>query len=227
LWLAFRVFDEPKNVFEELAARPRALVPIVLMILVFLGAGFGVPSDVLEEQAREQIEAFQERGQLTDEQAQEQIEAATSTRGRASGVGIGTALTLLGFLTAALIFWLIFGALGSEPIKFKAEFAVLAHAYMVSLLGAILAVGLAVFTDIDNPQLSLGFLFGSDSGFPYQFASRITLFGTWNVLLVALGNQVLSKKKGFAGPLLIVGGLWLLWKLGWATLMTVLAGLGG
>jgi hypothetical protein len=42
------------------------------------------------------------------------------------------------------------------------------------------------------------------------------------MILIALGNQVLAKAKGIGGPLMIVGGLWLLVKL----LFAALGGLG-
>ena len=72
---------------------------------------------------------------------------------------------------------------------------------------------------MSEPTLSLGFLFNQETNaFLYRFANQITLFGTWNMLLVALGNQILSKGKSFTGPLFIVGSLWLLVKLGIAAI---------
>ncbi|UCG87075.1 MAG: hypothetical protein JSW71_00575 [Gemmatimonadota bacterium] len=220
-WLVLRVFDEPVQVFTELAARPRALLPIILLVVVTGVFAFGTPADVLRQQARDRVEAFRERAQLTDEQVQEQIEDAASSSSRALIFGGGSAAGLIVLAIVSLVLMLIFGATGPEPIKFKTEFAVLAHANVVSLAGMLLMVILMAFAGIDNPQLSLGFLFSEEtSPFLYRFANQITLFGTWHMLLVALGNKILSKAKGLGGPLLIVGGLWLLVKL-------VVAAVGG
>jgi len=214
VWLALRVFDEPVQVFTELAARPRALLPIILLVVVTGVFAFGTPGDVLREQTRDRVEAFRERGQLTDEQVQEQVDGAASPRNRALIFGGGTVAGLVVLVVVSAILMLIFGATGPEPIKFKTEFAILAHANLVSLAGMLLMVILMVFAGITNPQLSLGFLFSEEaSPFLYRFANQITLFGTWHMVLVAVGNKILSKAKGMGGPLLIVGGLWLLVKL--------------
>ena len=222
VWLASRVFDEPVQVFTELAARPRALLPIILLVVVTAVVAFGTPDDILQDRARDQIEAVRERAQLTDEQVQERVEGAASIRNRAMLMfGIGSVAGVAVLALIAVVLMLIFGATGPEPIKFKTEFGILAHANLISLAGLVLMVILMRFGGIGDPQLSLGFLFGEEtSPFLHRFARQITLFGTWHMLLVALGNKILSKAKGIGGPLVIVGGLWLLVKL-------VGAGLGG
>jgi hypothetical protein len=222
LWLALRVFDEPTQVFRELAVRPRVLLPLILLVLAAGVFAFGTPENVLREQTRSQTEAVQERAQLTDEQVQERVDRAASTRSRAIIFGAGAAGGILALVVVSAVLMLIIGATSPEPIKFKKELAVVAHANIVSIAGAVLMVALMAFAGIDEPRLSLGFLFGEDSGFLYRFVNQITLFGTWNMILIALGNQVLAKAKGIGGPLMIVGGLWLLVKL----LFAALGGLG-
>jgi len=215
IWLALRVFDEPVHVFTELAARPRVLLPIILLVVVTAIVAFGTPDDILQDRARDQIEAVRERAQLTDEQVQERVEGAASLRNRAVFMfGIGSVAGVAVLALIAVVLMLIFGATGPEPIKFKTEFAILAHANLISLAGLVLMVILMRFVGVGDPQLSLGFLFGEEtSPFLHRFARQITLFGTWHMLLVALGNKILSKAKGIGGPLVIVGGLWLLVKL--------------
>jgi hypothetical protein len=217
-WLALRVFDEPGKVFTELAARPRALLPIILLVVVTAVYAFAVPDEVLRDQARQQVEVMRERAQLTDEQVQDRIEGASSMQNRAMFLfGLGSVGGLVVLVVISGVLMLIFGATGPEPIKFKTEFAILAHANLISLAGVVLMLLLMRFTGIDDPQLSLGFLFGEDSSpFLHRFAAQITLFGTWHMVLVALGNKILSKAKGMAGPLVIVGGLWLLVKVAFA-----------
>ena len=219
LWLVLRVFDEPVQVFKELAVRPRILLPAILLVIVTGVYAYGTPDAVLQEQTGNQMEAFQERGQLTDEQIQERVDRAASPGSRALIFGAGAAGSLAAMAVVALVLMLIFGATGPDPIRFKTEFSVILHANVVGLAGAVLMVLLMRFAGINEPTLSLGFLFNEETNaFLYRFANLITLFGTWNMLLVALGNQILSKGKSFTGPLLIVGGLWLLVKVGFAAL---------
>ncbi len=219
IWLVLRVFDEPVQVFKELAVRPRILLPAILLVLVTGVYAYGMPDAVLQEQTRSQMEAIQERAQLTDEQVQERVDRAAGPSARGLIFGAGAAGSLAALAIVALVLMLIFGATGPEPIKFKTEFSVILHANVVPLAGAVLMVLLMRFGGMSEPTLSLGFLFNEEAnGFLYRFANKITLFGTWNMLLLALGNQILSKGKSFTGPLFIVGGLWLLVLLGFAAL---------
>jgi len=224
-WLILRVFDEPAHVFRELASRPRVLLPLVLLVVATGIFAIGTPADVLKSQTRSRLEAMQQRGQLTDEQVQERVDAAASSTGRALIFGAGAVGGLLALVVVAAVLMLVMGATAPEPIKFKGELAIVAHANIVSIAGGVLIVALMIFGGLDRPQLSLGFLFSQDSGFLYRFANQITLFGTWNMILIALGNQVLAKAKGIAGPLMIVGGLWVLVKVVFAA-MGGLAGFG-
>jgi len=221
VWLVLRVFDEPVEVFKELAARPSILLPMILIVIVTGISAFAIPDAVLKDQTRTQLEAVQERADLSDEEVEERVDRAASTTTRFWFIFVVlSAATLLVMAIYSLVLMLIFGATGPEPIRFKAEFAVMLHAYVIALAGAVLMLLLMRFAGMSNPTLlSLGFLFGQDtSPFLHRLANQITLFGTWNMLLVALGNQILSKGKSFTGPLFIVGGLWLLIKVGLAAL---------
>jgi hypothetical protein len=219
-WLVLRVFDEPTKVFRELAVRPRVLLPMVLLVLATGVFAIGTPTEVLRDQTRSRLEAMQERGQLTDEQVQQRVDAAASSTSRAVIFGAGAVGGLVALVVVSAVLMLVMGATAPEPIKFKGELAVVAHANVVSIAGGVLIVALMVVGGLDQPQLSLGFLFNQDSGFLYRFANQVTLFGTWNMILVVLGNRVLTKAKGIGGPLVIIGGLWVLVKI-------VIAAIGG
>ncbi len=228
LWLAFRVFDEPARVFQELATRPRALVPVISLVVVMALAAFATPTEVLREQTREAMEAFRQGGQLTDGQVQQRVDAAGKISGRLTVFGMGTAVSLAGLAVVSLVLMLIFGATSSESLRFKSEFGIVAHANMVALAGAVFMLALVSFAGFEQLQLSMGFLFDQESSpFLYRFGSQITAFGAWSVFLLALGNKIKTKATGLGGPLVIVGGLWLLVKAGFALLGGVFGGLGG
>jgi len=217
LWLAFRVFDEPTKVFQELAGNPRYLVPLICVVVVAALLAFATPTDVLVDQARDQLQPFVERGQLTEDQAAERIDGAGGTGQRLAMLAGGAIAGPVILLIIAGVLTLIFNAMGSEPVGFKREFALVVHANMVALAGAVLTLLLMVFMDM-RQQISLGFLFPADSGFMYRYANQVTLFGAWDVFLLALGNTVLTKAKGIGGALAIIGALWLLVKVPFALL---------
>jgi hypothetical protein len=223
-WLALRIFDEPTRVFQSLAARPRATLPLLLIVLVSAVGALGTPRAVLEEGARRQAVSLRSRApdRFTEEDVQRMIDRAGTLPTRTLLLGGNIVFALVILTVVALLLMLIFGTTAAEPVKFADEFAIVTHAYLPQLLGMILTVvlmrlGAAGFETPGANPLSLGFLFDPEQQpFLHRFASFLTLFGAWNVFLLALGNQVKTRGKSLTGPLVIVGGLWVLANVGLA-----------
>jgi hypothetical protein len=144
------------------------------------------------------------------------IERAGSISTRAILFAGSVVFSLLILTVVTLVLMLIFGATGAEQIGFKDEFAITTHAYLPQLLGvvvtvALMRVGIPGFETPGASPLSLGFLFEeARQPFLHRLANLFTVFGAWNVFLLALGNQVRSGTKRLTGPLAIVGTLWIL-----------------
>jgi hypothetical protein len=214
LWLALRVIDEPGEVFRKLAVQRSILVPLLLIVV---GVGIAValtPQSVFDREAEMQIQLLEDRApdQLTEERRQEILDSAGSTQARVMRFVLGSvAIVLFWILATAGVMLLIFNAYGSEPLTFKDEMAIAAHAYIPQVFGAILIVLLIRFAGMDQLGLTLGFLFDpEEQTFLYAIGTQFTLFGAWNMFLLALGNQVATKTKKLGGPLMIVGSLWVL-----------------
>lgn len=229
-WLAFRVFDEPGQVFTELALRPRALVPALMLVVVSLGVAFGVPSTVLQRATTQQFDAINSRrpGTIPPEIRQRAAQQAGGVANRiqmfvaAGGVG-------LAFLAiSAAILSLLFNSLSSTEIGFKDEWAIVTHAYMPQIVGiAATWVGIAMSGDMTF-RVALGFLVPPEtSQFGHSLAQQFTIFGAWNVYLLALGNQIKMKAAGIGLPLGILGGIWLLINVLFAWLSSMLGGMLG
>lgn len=229
-WLAFRVLDEPGAVFAEIAGRPRFLVPL-LMLFVAAPAFFALtaPDSVYQAQVESRI-ALEERGDpgsVTSERRAEMMEEAASPVRRAIGMAFGVIGGPIIVAIVAAVLLLIFNAMAAERITFKQEYSVILHAWMPQLFAALL-VPVLTMAGIEQLQLSLGFLFSSDqASFMYQFANGITLFGVWSMILVAFGNQVLTKSASLGGALTIVAALWLLVKVALGGLGALAAGMAG
>ena len=228
-WLAFRVLDEPGIVFRQLAVKPRSLVPLLLFLVCTAILMFGMPAEPMQDATRTQMEAVQERApdRVTDADIEQRVEFVGSAAGRALALGGQVVFWLLGFAVASLVLMLAFGALGKEPVKFKAEFAIVTHAFVPQLLGFLVIVGLMRFAGVTQPQLSLGFLVSGDSGFLHSFLNQFGVFGAWNVYLLALGNQIRTGMKGIGTALTVVGGLWILTNLIFGGLGSLAGGFGG
>jgi len=228
-WLAFRVLDEPGIVFRQLAVKPRSLVPLLLFLVCSAILMFGIPAEPMQDATRTQMEAVQERAPdgVTDADIEQRVEFVGSVPGRALAYGGQLVFWLIGFTVATLVLMLVFGALGKEPVGFKAEFAIVTHAFVPQLLGFLVIVGLMRFAGITQPQLSLGFLVSEESGFLHSFANQFGVFGAWNVYLLALGNQIRTGMKGIGTSLAVVGGLWILVNLIFGGLGSLAGGFGG
>jgi len=227
-WLALRVIDEPGTVFSQLAIKPVFLIPIILLVFTTAIVAIGMPSSMLREQAERQADMIEQRApdRLTEEDRVERLENASSPKARALYIfGIGSVGSIVVLLIVASVLRLIFGAVGTEPLKFKDELAITTHAWMPQLFGGILMVLLWRYAGFEQ-TLSLGFLVPGE-GFLHNLAAGITLFGVWTVYLLALGNQVRTRMKGIGTALTIVGGLYILVKLVSAGFATLATGLGG
>lgn len=226
-WLAFRVIDEPVEVFRQLAARPRALVPFALIAITGLVFAFGTPEAVLRRQAERTADMLAERSpeQFTDAQRIEMLDQAGSPTRRGIMAASVIVMQSLSLLVVAGVLLLVFNAYGSEPIRYKDELAIATHAFVPQLLGMVLLVLLARFAGLEDMQLSLGFLF--EEGFLHDLGLQFTPFGAWNVILLGLGNQIRLGAKSLTGPLSIIVVLWILVNVGFALFSSALGGLAG
>jgi hypothetical protein len=224
------VLDEPTATFKWLSERPRILAPLMAFVLVAFVSAFGTPAEVLHEMARQQAASLRERApeRFAEEDLQQMIDEAATPSQRAIIAAAQVATTLVLFTATALVLMLVFGSMAPEPIRFKDEFAIVLHAYIPQLAGAVLIVALMRFAGFEHLRLSLGFLFDPESSpFLFRLGSHIQFFGVWNVYLLAVGNQVRVGSTGIAGPLAVVSGLWILVGIAFAALASSFGGGAG
>ncbi len=226
-WHAVRVLDEPTRVFRSLAARPRWLFPVVLLVAVSGVVAFGTPTTTLRSQVEAQLQSVQQQNpdRVPPEARERALERAGSLSNRLLIFGGGAALGLASLVIVAAVLQLLFGAAASRTVSFRDELAVVAHAQMPQLLGAVLVVAVVAALKLEQLTLSLGFLFDADeSPFLARVGEQLTFFGAWKVYLLAAGNRVLTGGKTVTGPLAIVGGLWVLVAVGVAAVVRLLVG---
>ncbi len=228
--LVLRVLDEPGAVFTELAARPRALLPVILYLVVAFGSTFAMPARIMRSETQHRMEAMEQRrpGMIPPEARERAVQQAAGPVSRATAFAFVAAIGLLAIVIVAAVLRVVFGGLSPAPITFRQEFAIAAHAYVPQVLGAIATLIAIVVTSDARFRFSLGLAFDPDSGgFAYKLANEFTLFGAWNVYLLALGNQIKTRATSVATPLTIVGALWVVVNLLFAGLQSVLGGLMG
>jgi FtsH-binding integral membrane protein len=133
-------------------------------------------------------------------------------------------------LVGAPIYLLIVAAVGlfivnvmfGATTEFKADFSVVCYAYLVGLVGGLLALVVILFGDAEqfNPQnfipSNLGFFLNPrETSKPlYAIASSFDVFTVWFLVLAALGLSTATAKKVRTIPIFaIFVGLWAVWVL--------------
>ena len=229
-WLAFRVFDEPVGVFTEVAQRPRALVPILMLFLAFAGVGLGAPTRVLRNATVQQFDAIERSrpGAIPAEVRDKAVQQAGGFRGRLNLLVFPIAISLMFMALTAAILSLVFNSISGTEIGFRDEWAIVTHAGMVLAVGTIVTwVGIGFSGDMTF-RVALGFLIPQEtSRFGHSFAQQLTVFGAWYVYLLALGNQIKMKAKGIGTSLAIIGGFWAFLSLLLAWLSSLFGGMMG
>lgn len=216
------VFFEPKKAFADIAARPRWIVPLILMILM----GIGVTTlynqkGVIRIAAEQQMANNAQFQQLPPDQRAQRLET-----GMKFATVIGYCIPILipvGYLVMALVLWAIASGILSAPVRFGQVFAIVTYAQLPSLLMSILAVivlqlkGPADF-NLQNPLMFNPGAFMDQQSSPkfiYSLASSLDLFIIWILLLVATGLKAAAGKRlSFGGALFAVLLPWAVLVLG-------------
>jgi hypothetical protein len=220
------VFFEPKKAFTDIAARPRWIVPVLLIALVSLCLTFMYSQRggwrVLIEQ---QIANSSRQPQGTPEQQQQGIEM---------GVKVATIIGYVVPLIIPVMFLIIAGVLTgitagilSAPVKFSQVFAIVCYANLPGIIKAALTMvvmqmkSLADFT-FSNPLMFNPGAFmdpKTSSKFLYSLATALDLFSLWIMLLIAVGLKAAAGKKlSFGGAFFAVAMPWAVYVLGAAAI---------
>ncbi len=222
------VFFEPKKAFTDIAARPRWIVPLLLVIL----CGFGVSmiysqKGLMRIAAEQQMAKNPQIAQLPPDQREAAID-----RGMKIGAIIAYCIPILipvVFLIISLVLWGITAGILSAPVRFGQVFAVVCYAQLPGVLKAILTGAVAYMKspadfNVQNPLLFNPGAFmdpQTSSKFLYAIASWFDLFTIWIILLIAVGLKAAAGKKlSFGGALFAV-------VLPWALIALVSASIAG
>lgn len=223
------VFFEPKKAFADIAARPRWIVPLLLMILF----SFGITTlysqkGVVRIAAEQQMAKSSQIQQMAPDQRDAAIERAMKFSTIIS-YAIPVLIPVM-YLIMAAVLWAIVSGILSAPIRFGQMFAIVTYAQLPGILMSILlAIELQIKPVADfNVQNPLMFNPGafmdpqSSPKFLYSLAGSLDLFTIWILLLVATGIKAAAGKRiSFGGALFAVLLPWAIIILGKAMLATL------
>ena len=223
------VFFEPTKTFTDIAARPRWVFPMLLIILA------GIVYIALFSQhvgwdrmLRQQFAASSRSAQLTPEQRDQQLAA-----GEKFAPVIGYAGTIFGipiaFLIIAGVLTGIVAGIMSAPVRFKQVFAIQCYASLTGLVFMALAITVMFLKNPDDFDLRNPLMFNpgafmdplTTSKFVYSLAGALDLFAIWKMVLIAVGL------KAAAGKALSFGGALVAVFLPWGIFVLCAAALAG
>lgn len=220
------VFFEPKKAFADIAARPRWIVPLLILMIASFGmASLYSQKGVMRMSVEQQMAKSPQVQQLPPDQREQRFEFALKF---ANIVTYAIPLIIpVMYLVMALVLWGIVSGILSAPMRLKQVFAVVTYAQLPSLLMVILT---AIVLQLKNPadfnvQNPLMFNPGAfmdpqtSNKFVYSLAGSLDLFTIWVLLLVATGLKAAAGRKlSFGGAMFAVFLPWAVIVLGKAAI---------
>ena len=224
------VFFEPKKAFADIAARPRWIVPILLMIVFSFAITYVYgQKGVFRIAVEQQMANNSQMAQLPADQREQRMEMALKV---ATIIGYCVPILVpLSFLVMALVLWAIAAGILSAPIRFGQMFAIVSYAQLPGLIMSILILVVVQLKNIGDFNVQNPLMFNpgafmdpNSSKFVLSIATSLDLFTIWIMLLIATGIKAAAGKKlSFGGALFAVMLPWAVVVLGRAAL----AGLSG
>ena len=199
------VLFSPVRTFQQLAARPRFVVALLLLVGLAIVLSLVItPKMDMEKVIREAAESRDLP--VTEAQVEQQVEIARSFGwvGTVAQVVIQPAI----FLIIAAVFLALFRMLGSD-IDYRQSLSVTTHGFLPLALSSLLSIPVALSRDeISMEEVrsggflpsSLAVLAGEETGSALRaLLGSIDLFSVWTLFLFATGYRIVGRTgKGAA-----------------------------
>lgn len=215
------VFLEPKKAFADIAAKPRWYVPVILMVIFALAFTVTFTNHIgWEHFMRQNMENNTRVQQMDKDQRedmiQKQVKFAPVFGYVASFVFVPVAVLVIGAVL------LLMAKMGGGTLKFKQSLGIAAYGKLPDVLFSILAIVVMFLKNPEDFNLNnpLAFNLGAflepppNTGkFVYGLAKSFDLFAIWEVLLMAVGISVATRRIPFSKAVVLVAVPWLIWIL--------------
>lgn len=217
------VIFSPRETFADIARQANFIPPLVTLALGAIAVTEVMLAKIgMEHIVRMSLEQSKRASSMTPEQLQQAVEQGARVGAvivHISGV-VGTPIFLL--IVAGIGLLIVNGIFGAQA-GFKTAFSVTCYAYLVGVLGSLMALAMIFFGDPEhfnaqNPMPSNPgfFLNPLETSKPLMaLASSLDIFTFWSMGLLGVGFSEASRRK--VKPLsvfLIFSGIWLIIVLG-------------
>jgi hypothetical protein len=203
------VYASPRDAFGEIGRAPRVLVPLIILLIISLLAGFYILKNMdIESAMAAQLESAVQQGRITQQQMEQQL-AMTS---RFYGIGSILMAPFFTLLMALVIagYAKLFSIFSGAESRFKPLLSVTVY---VLIAITVIQSGLTILIiqlkgpgEVDLAHVgsvvasSLGAILTSILGdealpkFVIGLANAVDVFAIWEIVLLAIGYSVVSKK---------------------------------
>jgi Yip1 domain len=215
------VFFEPKKAFADIAARPRWIVPVLLIAILSMCTTYMYSQrGGWRVMIQQQMANSSRQPQGTPEQQQQSIEMGVKV---ASIIGYVIPLIIpVMFLIVAGVLTGITAGILSAPVKFFQVFAIVCYANLPGIVSGVLVMVVMQMKNLADFNLSNPLMFNpgafmdpkESSKFLYSLATSLDLFSFWVMLLIATGLKAAAGKKlSFGGAFFAVVLPWAVYVL--------------
>lgn len=194
----------PRATYADVAARPRALGAILVILLLAGGSTFAflsteIGQNAMLDQQRQSMESFGFK--MNEQQAQRMEEGAG--RAKYFGAVFQALFLIVGALVISGIAIAVFNAALGGDAKFRQVFAVVVHSGVIFALGALFVLPLdyARETLASPTTLSVFLPFLDEGSFVARFLGTIDLVRVWWFVSLSIGLGVLYRKR--TGPIAV------------------------
>jgi hypothetical protein len=222
------VFFEPTKTFEDIAARPSFVVPLILIMLFSIAYVTLVGQHIgWERTIRHQFEISPRAQQMPPEQREQAIAMQVKFASVGAYVFIVVGLPIAYAIWSGVLLGIVKGIM-SAPVKFKQVFAAVVYGSLPSVLFTILAIAVMFMKNPDDFNMQNPLVFNpgafldpaNGSKFVYSLASSLDLFMIWTLFLVGIGLKAAGGKRFSTGSAMTAVFLpWAIWILAKAALL--------
>jgi hypothetical protein len=198
------VIFTPKAAYADVAARPRALGALLVVLLLTSGSTFAflstdIGKNAMLDQQRQTMESF---GMKLNDQAMQRMEEGAGRAPYFGAIFGALFLVVFGLAIAGIALAIFNAALGGDA-KFKQVFAVVVHSGVILALGALFVMPLDYVREtLSSPTtLSVFLPFLEENSFLARFLGSIDLIRVWWFVSLSIGLGVLYRKR--TGPIAV------------------------
>jgi hypothetical protein len=192
------VVFSPRETYADVAARPRVLGALAVVLALGIGGAFALMSTDVGRQATidQMVRQMERSGRPVPDAAYQRLEAMAPYLAYASAAAQLVFIPLVTAIVAG-IFIAVFNAVLGGTATFKQVFAVVVHSWLLFSVQSLFVLPLDYAKQsLSSPtNLSVFLPFLDEGTFLQRFFGTLDLFTMWWIVNLAIGIGVLYKKR--------------------------------